>query len=464
VQESLTLGLPTEFIVNVEKEALPAPMRGLTFARIGSLLVLLLCSRSFADSVAPTPTSSESAGSAGGDATATDGAMPPMAMPGMYGPYPMSREGSGTSWQPDTTPMQGLDRMGDPWMTMWHGFANFIYDDQGGPRGATKTFSNSMLMFMARRELENAAFGVRLMLSADPLMGASGYPELFQNGETADGVHPLIDRQHPHNLVMEAASVYSVDLTERSAAFGYVAVAGEPALGPPAFMHRFSGIDDPEAPLSHHWLDSTHISYGVLTGGYIWDNAKLEASAFNGREPDQNRYDIELRRLDSYSGRLSYNPLPDLSLQVSAGYLASPEQLEPNVAVRRRTASASYNRMLRRIQWQTTFAFGRNDPQPGVASDAWLLESTLIFDAAHTFFARTERVAKDELFVPGQALYGPTFTINSLTIGYTYDFMRFGPIRLGIGGLMSLYRYPSELDSAYGEGPVSYMLFTRVKL
>lgn len=79
--------------------------------------------------------------------------MMPMMMLGMYGPYPMAREASGTSWQPDSTPMEGLHRMSDPWMTMLHGLANFIYDDQGGPRGDTKTFSNSLLMFMGRREL-----------------------------------------------------------------------------------------------------------------------------------------------------------------------------------------------------------------------------------------------------------------------------------------------------------------------
>jgi len=122
-------------------------------------------------------------------------------------------------------------------------------------------------------------------------MGRSGYPELFQNGETADGVHPLIDRQHPHNLLMEAAGTYSVDVSANSAVFAYAGIAGEPALGPPAFMHRFSGMDDPEAPLSHHWLDSTHVTYGVVTAGYVWDRLKLDASVFNGREPDQNRYD-----------------------------------------------------------------------------------------------------------------------------------------------------------------------------
>lgn len=302
------------------------------------------------------------------------------------------------------------------------------------------------------------------MLSADPLMGKSGYPELFQTGETADGVHPLIDRQHPHNLLMEAAVAYSVNLSADSAVFGYAGIAGEPALGPPAYMHRFSAMDNPEAPLSHHWLDSTHVTYGVLTAGYVWNQVKLDASAFNGREPNQNRYDVELGPLDSYSARLSYNPLPDLALQVSSAHLVSPEQLQPNVAVHRSTASASYNHMVSRIQWQTTFAFGRNDPDPGMASDAWLLESELVFADVHTFFARAERVAKDELFLPGQPLYGRTFTINSLSLGYIYDFARVEQARIGVGGLVTAYRYPSQLDEAYSDGPTSYMLFVRVKL
>jgi hypothetical protein len=385
-------------------------------------------------------------------------------MPGQLGPYAMTRESSGTSWQPDSTPMEGVSSMSQDWMTMWHGMADLIYDDQGGPRGDSKTFSSSMLMFMARRALSQAALGLRVMISADPLMGKNGYPELFQTGETADGVHPLIDRQHPHNLLMEASSSYSHDLSARSATYIYAALAGEPALGPPSFMHRFSSTDNPEAPLSHHWLDSTHITYGVLTAGYQWDRMKLEASAFNGREPDQYRYDVELRRLDSYSARLSYNPLPDLALQVSSGRLASPEQLEPNVAVRRTTASVSYNHMQAGIQWQTTLAWGRDQPQPGTASDAWLLESALRFRSAHTLFARAERVGKDELFTPGQLLYGPAYEINAFSLGYIYDFAHWRALRIGAGGLITLYRYPDVLDAVYGEGPTSFLLFLRARL
>jgi hypothetical protein len=388
----------------------------------------------------------------------------PMPMPGLYGPYSMARESSGTSWQPDSTPMGGVQRMSGSWLTMLHGMADLIYDEQGGPRGQNKTFSSSMLMFMARRALPHGAWGLHLMLSADPLMGKNGYPELFQTGETADGVHPLIDRQHPHNLLMEASSSYSLDLSAHRAVFVYAALAGEPALGPPAFMHRFSGEDNPEAPLSHHWLDSTHITYGVVTAGYEWDRMKLETSAFNGREPDQYRYDVELRALDSWSARLSYNPLPDLALQVSTGRLASPEQLEPDVAVRRTTASASYNRMFPALQWQTTLAWGHNDPEPGAASDAWLLESALRFQDSHTFFGRAERVGKDELFTPGQPHYGPTYTINALSLGYIYDFTHLGPVHLGLGGMGTVYRYPGVLDPVYGQGPVSYLVFLRARL
>src|SRR5919201_229062 len=169
---------------------------------------------------------------------------------------------------------------------MTHGFANLIYDRQGGPRGGSKTFSTSMLMVMGQRDVgENGTLGARAMVSADPLMGKRGYPLLLQTGESANA-QPLIDRQHPHDLFMELAASYSYPLGERSSAFIYAGLPGEPALGPPASMHRFSGEDNPEAPISHHWLDSTHITYGVVTLGYVYDQMKIEGSLFRGREPD----------------------------------------------------------------------------------------------------------------------------------------------------------------------------------
>lgn len=385
-------------------------------------------------------------------------------MSGLLGRYDMTREGSGTSWQPDSTPMSGIHALQGAWMTMLHGFANAIYDEQGGPRGDSQTFSTSMLMFMARRGLDDGAIGVHLMASADPLMGASGYPLLFQTGETADGRVPLVDRQHPHNLLMEAAATYSRDLAPGSSVFVYAGPAGEPALGPTTFMHRLSGMDNPEAPITHHWLDSTHVTYGVATAGYIWRQFKLDASAFNGREPDQHRYDVELRSLDSYSARLTWNPASEWSMQVSGGRLASPEQLEPNVSVRRTTASVSYNAPFPGEWWQTTLAWGHNSPSQGTASSGWLLESALNLTASQTLFGRAEHVSKDELFLPGTALFGESFMINKVSLGYIFDFARAQELTFGIGALASTYGYPPALNPAYGYRPTSYMVFLRARL
>ena len=397
-------------------------------------------------------------------ATADEDSPSGMSMAGLYGSYGMQREASGTSWQPDSTPLEGMHSMQGGWMTMLHGFLDAIYDDQGGPRGTAETTATSMLMFMARRELGDGAFGVRLMLSAEPLMGPAGYPLLFQSGESANGRVPLIDRQHPHNLLMEAAVTWSRELTRASSVFLYAGAAGEPALGPTTFMHRLSGMDDPEAPITHHWLDSTHVTFGVVTAGYVWQSFKLDASVFNGREPDQHRYDLELRPLDSWSARLTWNPSRDLSMQVSSGRLAAPEQLQPGVAVQRSTASLSYNAPLPGRWWQTTLAWGHNTPSAGRTSDAWLLESALSLSAAQTLFARAERVAKDELFLPGAPLYGEAFTVGKLSLGYIYDLAHFEGLALGVGGLVSSYSFPAALNPTYGDRPTSWMLFVRARL
>ena len=388
------------------------------------------------------------------------------AMNGMYGAYPMTREASGTSWQPDSSPHEGIHRMVGDWSMMVHGFANTIYDRQGGPRGDTKTFSTSMLMVMGQRNVANGTLGFRSMFSLDPLMGKSGYPELFQTGETADGMSHLTDQQHPHDLLMELAATYSVPLSDDSSVFGYVGLPGEPALGPAAFMHRFSGIDNVEAPISHHWLDSTHITYGVTTLGYVYKNWKIEGSAFHGREPDQFRYNIESGRLDSNAIRLTYNPTTNWSSQVSYGHIKSPEALTPDVNVNRTTASVTANMPYGANNWQTTLAWGRNAPSRGDASNAYLLESALTLGKTHTFFGRGEVLDKDELFAntPGSPLAGKSFKIGKISAGYIYDLPTSGHYKTGIGGLVSRYSIPSDLTSTYGNNPTSFMLFLRMKI
>lgn len=385
-----------------------------------------------------------------------------MPMNGMYGSYPMTREASGTSWQPESSPMEGIHMKLGEWMTMTHGFIYGIYNKQEGDRGDDKTYSESMIMFMAHRSIDQGRLGFRGMLSLDPTMGKDGYPLLLQTGETADGISPLIDRQHPHDLISELAVTYSHPVSEESSWFAYFGLPGEPALGPAAFPHRFPGLFNPEAPLSHHWIDSTHITFGVGTLGYIWNNIKIEGSVFRGREPDEDRWDIESPKFDSASGRVTFNPGKNWSFQISGGHLDAPEQLEPNTDVNRYTASATYNQPLDFGNWQTTWAWGRNRDFPGKSTDAFLLESALNIQDTHTIFGRAERVEKNELFEHGDSLEG-TYIVHKATLGYVYDFPVWHHMQWGIGSSVGVNFVPDEIESVYGKTPMSYVAFMRMK-
>jgi hypothetical protein len=386
-------------------------------------------------------------------------------MQGFYGPYSMTREASGTSWVPEAVPHEGVDWMAADWMFMAHGFADIVYDHQDGGRGDDKFFSVNMAMLMAQHPVGEGRFGFRAMLSLEPAtIGSEGYPLLLQTGETSDGATPLIDRQHPHDLFMELALTYSHPINEDNSAFAYFGFPGEPALGPTTFMHRFSGMDIPEAPITHHWLDSTHITYGVATLGYIWKNVKIDGSIFTGREPDEQRWNFDKPKFDSYSVRVSYNPTEAWAFQVSYGWINSPEQLDPTVDTERLTASVTYHKAWNDNHWQTTFAWGQNRNHPGEVLDGFLLESTVRFHDTHTIFGRAERVDKDELFPPSSPLANTMFTVNKVSLGYIYDFPKVKHVTFGLGGFGSAHFLPSGLDATYGDTPLSFMLFVRAKL
>ncbi|HZZ69546.1 MAG TPA: hypothetical protein VFE18_15340 [Phenylobacterium sp.] len=390
-------------------------------------------------------------------------------MTGAYGPYAMNREASGTSWQPDASPHEGLHLMVGPWSVMFHGDLYGVYDQQNGPRGAEKDFVSGMFMGMAQRPVGDVGtLQLRAMLSPDPLMGPTGYPLLLATGETANGKTPLVDRQHPHDLFMELSASYSVKLSANDSVFVYAGLPGEPAFGPPAFMHRLSIEDSPEAPISHHWLDSTHISFGVLTGGLVRGDWKIEASAYNGREPDQHRYDIETGALDSTAVRLSWNPARTLSLQVSWADEISPEQLEPGVDQHKVSASAIYTVPFGdHGWWASTAAWGVRSSQ-GVDLDAWVLESALKPNARWTIFSRAERVDNDELIAALAGLgagHGPVFTVGKISVGAIRDWPVGNHLSFGLGGLYAVNFVPGGLAAAYGDDdPTGFMAFVRLKL
>jgi hypothetical protein len=390
-----------------------------------------------------------------------------MAMTGLLGPYPMTREASGTAWQPDSAVHNGWHFGAGDWMLMAHGYVTALYDRQGGPRGDSKVFSESMGMLMASRAVgEHGTLGLRAMLSLDPLMGRRGYPLLFATGETADGKTGLVDRQHPHDLFMELAASYAYDLGNGNAVSIYAGLPGEPALGVPTFMHRVSGMDNPEAPIGHHWFDSTHVTFGVVTAGYSTTKWKLEASAFKGREPDQHRYDIEAPKLDSWSVRAFFNPDENWSLQASTGHLKSPEQLEPERNEQRTTFSATFNKPIGEAgNIAATLAYSIKDLKPGPALHAWLAEADYKWAGVNTVFARAERVQENELFVAPSPLTDQIIPVNKLSVGYARTFPVSAHVSMDIGGLLSTYAYPQKLTPSYGgDGVKSFMLFAKLKL
>lgn len=378
------------------------------------------------------------------------------------GSYPMTRDASGTSWAPDVSPPQGLMVHSGGWMLMGHALLNGVYDSQSGPRGGDKTFTAGMVMLMAQRPLDQGdTLQLRAMLSPDPVMGPSGYPLLLASGETADGKTALIDRQHPHNLVMELSSSLSHAFGVHDSAFVYAGLPGEPALGPPAFMHRLSAMDSPEAPIAHHWLDSTHIANGVITAGWVHRDWKLEVSAFNGREPNQDRYEIGAPRLDSESARLSFNPDPHWSLQASWGHLHSPEQLSPGADEDRWTASAIYTLPLGRDGWwSSTFAYGsKRLSVTGQTLSGWVAETAVKPDDPWTLFARAEGVRNPELSPADAAA-----AVGKVSVGAIRDWRMGRHVNVGLGALHAFDIVPSALSALYGSSPNGTMAFVRLKL
>lgn len=391
---------------------------------------------------------------------------------------PMNRNGSGTAWHPDNTPMYAYMRTpsGSKWSYMLHYAVYLRYTSQNvnnaDKRGHAQQFgAPNWVMGMAQRNVgRRGLFQVRAMLSLDPLTVTNGgYPLLFQTGESYKG-QPLVDKQHPHDLVSELSVSYSHAFSKDIDLYGYVGYPGEPALGPPAFMHRISAFGIPEAPLGHHWQDATHILFGVATAGFRYKWAKLEASSFTGREPNEDRYNFDKPRFDSYSYRLSVNPSASMALQFSQGFIHSPEDLHPEENVTRTTASVLHSKGLGPDRYVTSaVVWGRNS-HDGEGENSFLAESSLQWDRI-AFYGRYENVSKspEELNInfvdPIPELNGRHgFIINSLTLGTNYRIaqMRNTDLVLGTQVTVSIPDRTLILQTLYGKMPVSGEVYMRI--
>lgn len=374
---------------------------------------------------------------------------------------PSPHAGSGTAWQPASTPAYEWMWMRGGWDLMAHGAIFADYNQQGGPRGGGKAESVNWGMVMEQHKLGAGTILFRQMFSAESLTSPHpGFPELFQTGETYHGVG-LVDHQHPHNVFAELSALYTLPLTKIISWELYGGPSAEPAIGPVTYLHRASAAELPVAPLGHHLQDSTHTSFGVVTTGFVIDRYKLEASAFNGREPNEKRWSIQTGPLDSWSGRASAAPTRNWTAQYSIGRLEHPEALEPG-SQWRQTASAEYNRPLAAGDWVTTLLWGRvHKIATRTNLNSYLLESTLNFRERNYVFSRLELVDKDELF-PLAAVH-PTYRIGAYTLGGTRDLIHDHAWQLGVGADVTFYSKPASLDAAYGNFPVSFQIFVRMR-
>jgi len=392
-----------------------------------------------------------------------------MQMPGMNMPMenqggfqlPSPHEGSGTAWQPASVMAPEWMWMSGGWEWMAHGVIFADYNQQGGPRGEGKAESVNWGMLMEQHRLGAGTVLFRQMFSAESLTSPHpGFPELFQTGETYHG-EQLVDHQHPHNVFAELSLYYTLPLAKRVSWEFYGGPSAEPAIGPVTFIHRASASELPLAPLSHHLQDSTHTSFGVVTTGFVIDRVKVEASAFNGHEPNEERWSIQLGALDSWSGRVFVAPTNNWTAQYSIGRLEHPEALEPGNQIRQ-TASVEYNRPLAAGKWATTFIWGRVHKFPiDTNLNSYLLESTLNFWRRNYAFSRLELADKDELFP--QAPVHPTYRIGAYTFGGVRDLIQNRAWQLGLGADVTVYSKPAVLDASYGNNPVSFQIFLRMR-
>jgi hypothetical protein len=292
------------------------------------------------------------------------------------------------------------------------------------------------------------------MASLEPLtIDPQGSPQLFQTGESYRGV-PLVNLQHPHDALMALGVTYRIVRSERTTLTFGADLVGSPTLGPTAFMHRESARSNPQVPLTHHFLDSTHITPGVVRAGITAGAWTVEGSGFRGAEPDDNRWNVEQPAIDSWAARLAWQRGP-WHAQFSGGHLHQPEWFEPFDATRL-TASIDFNGTVHAHPLAMTLAWGENRQFNGFngTSDGFLLEGNLAATRRSTIYARAEEAAK-ELF--GVGPHPRAFShrhwmseVIAVTGGYLFDPYRGRYGRLGIGVDATFYRMQPDTAAYYG--------------
>jgi hypothetical protein len=382
----------------------------------------------------------------------------------------MAHSTSGTSAEPNSTPTPMLMRSAHGWTLMFHANVFIVDEQQTSPRGGDKFFSTNWFMGMAQHKLGRGVFTLRNMLTLEPAtITDRRYPLLFQQGETAYGL-PIADGQHPHSFVMELAALYDLRFGDDALLSFYVAPTGDPALGPTAYPHRQSASEDPVAALGHHQEDSTHVAADVVTAGFTYKIARIEASGFHGREPDEHRWNIDQGKIDSWSTRLTIQPGKNWSGQYSYGRLTSPEALFSAENQERMTASIMYNRPLNNGNWSNSLVWGRTRSIPGDdIFNSYLLESLVSFRTRNYVWTRIENVDRSNELIIGENPLPPGFEekpigkVQAYTLGYDRDFDLIPDLSSALGAQFTTYGVPATLQPIYGSHPFGVAIFIRLR-
>ena len=301
------------------------------------------------------------------------------------------------------------------------------------------------------------------MLSFEPFsLDDIGSPQAFQTGETFNNA-PIIDYQHPHDLLMQLAGEVT-RTTGRAELALTAALVGTPALGPEPFMHRPSASENPQSPLGHHYQDSTHVTPGVITGGVRAAGLGVEGSIFHGREPDEHRTDLDFGRA-RFLCRAAVLParrVVGAGVERLARNTGAPLDLRLGEAAppRSRTRSGSA-----RASWRGR----RRPPRTARSTATWRRFCSRACggwpDAGRCTRAPSwsPRTSSTPASIPiGVGHTHRQSPVGAFTLGATRDLVtrRWGT--LGLGGDITGYDVPPNLRDAYGS-PLSVHAFVRYR-
>ena len=202
---------------------------------------------------------------------------------------------------------------------------------------------------------------------------------------------------------------------------------------------------------------------------------KAEMSAFNGREPDESRVDLDLGALDSVAGRLSFLPTDRLALQVSGARMHDATTNFPFQSqdpITRLTASALYHMPVGvRGIWATTLAYGANHAREIVSggvldatTSGALLESSLTLSDRHTVFGRGEVGGMPAHHLHAHEYSTSVLTVGKVQVGYVRHLRAAKGLVPGVGGSVSVSLLSPELAPRYsGRAAPGFAVFLHLQ-